>query len=331
MQAADDRNLLQELRSKAYADYLAVLFAPAPKRTALAAIFSFLHEINQIEAQVKEPLLAEMRLHYWQAGLEAALSSAESAAAQPSAAPAAAESDAEAPGLAADRLAVSFARGQSPLMKILAAAGRQYGLPPALFGQICTAAAANIGRKTPPNQAEFEQYCANIYGSGAELACRILAGNIFAEDSFAEACHSACYHGGLARGIATLSYDLPKNLRRQKQPVPADILAGISLEPQQLMAVTDSGSGAQEVAQRLSAVLSAYFHEHYRAFKQAEKQLPAAMRSAFLPLAVLPLFIRRIEKMPNLLLAETAAGQAAVPSLLRRQSRILAAVLFDHF
>jgi len=346
-----DKALRQNLRRRSYADYLAVLFAPAPKRAALAAIGDFRCEVSRIGAQLKEPLLAEMRLHYWQESLKAAWASfspagqAEAAAeaansaagASAAAAPAQAGGGrfiAAAPADDAAKGAVDFSRGQSPLVKALANAGKAYDLPLKPLLDLCAAAAANTGRQQPPSRAEFEQYCLSVYSGRAELACRILADEIMAEAKLAADWQAACRHGGIAQGIAALAADLPQQLQWQILPVPAEILAGIGLAPPRLMALAaeepGAAAGAPEI-QRLAAALAAYFAEHYKAFKRAQRRLPAILRPAFLPLAAAPLFMRQAERAPNLLCRPNAADSAAGPSLMRQQGRIIAAALFNRF
>ncbi len=60
------------LRRHDHDRYLLALFAPAPRRHALQAIYAFNYEIAQIRDTVSEPMLGQIRLQWWRDGLDAA-------------------------------------------------------------------------------------------------------------------------------------------------------------------------------------------------------------------------------------------------------------------
>lgn len=52
--------------------YFAALFAPQPRRTHLFALYAFNHELARVAETVREPMLGQIRLAWWQETLEAA-------------------------------------------------------------------------------------------------------------------------------------------------------------------------------------------------------------------------------------------------------------------
>ncbi|MFQ3665762.1 MAG: squalene/phytoene synthase family protein [Sphingomonadaceae bacterium] len=58
-------DILDELKARDRERWLAMLWAPAGVRAALAAIMAFDHEQERVVAELSEPLLAEIRLAWW--------------------------------------------------------------------------------------------------------------------------------------------------------------------------------------------------------------------------------------------------------------------------
>lgn len=314
---------LRFLRERSYPHYFSVLFAPAGKRAGLAALYAFQYEILTIGRQVKEPLLGEMRLNYWQESLKAIFpqnnQSAEILL------------KAEAENKAAEVFAAS---GQSPLIRALAAAAQEHDLPLAPFLELCEAARFGLYQRPMLSSAALETYCETVYGAVWQISCLILGKKgAVKQNQIQIDIDAACRHGGIAQGIAEIVQNLPHSLRQGKQPAPQDILLSLGIDWQSFCrtaierpkkaAEFDSSAAAEK---RLIAALAAYFRQHYTAFKQAEKNLPAALRPAFLPLAVLPGFMKQAEKRKDLL-------PDGLPPLsrLRQQGKILRAALFNHF
>src|ERR1700748_1031363 len=52
--------------------YFSALFAPAPKRPFLFALYAFNVELARVAASVREPMMGEIRLQWWRETLEGA-------------------------------------------------------------------------------------------------------------------------------------------------------------------------------------------------------------------------------------------------------------------
>jgi len=59
------RHCLDILRRCDFDHYIASLFAPAPKRAGLVAIWAFECEMARLVARLKQPLMGEIRLRWW--------------------------------------------------------------------------------------------------------------------------------------------------------------------------------------------------------------------------------------------------------------------------
>ena len=65
-----DEGLLSDLKARDRERWLSVLWAPAPARAALLAVHAYDLEQQRVVAEVKEPMLAEIRLAWWREQLE---------------------------------------------------------------------------------------------------------------------------------------------------------------------------------------------------------------------------------------------------------------------
>jgi len=302
-------NSLQLLRSYDYARYLSVLFAPSLTRNALAAIYNFQREIIHVTRQVKEPLLAEMRLHYWQEALSNAINK---------------------PGRGDETAASCSGIAQTPIIKSLSLAIKNYKLSVSPFLNLCKAASVNLYQEPVTSRTAFEGHCFEIYGEILKQACRVLEEgkkkNLNREEK--DQLQKACFHGGAAEGVAALISHLPHSVKQRKISVPQDILASLSITEKQLYEAVESINSEKslEIIKNLSEALCSYFYDHYKLFREAEEYIPAFLRPAFLPLSVLPAFIKQIERRPEFLFR----GGIKI-SFLRQQSRIFTAALFNRF
>jgi len=306
---------LQLLRSRAYELYFAVLFAPPAKRGALAALYAFQLEILHIGEQVQEPLLGEMRLQWWHDSLMAAL-----------------KKDIQHTGIKEQNSAetLPIMAQQNPVIAAVTVAINRYNLPPAAFLCLCEAARFDLYRDIMPSRAALETYCTALYGTVLQLACRILGGET------SNLADKTCRHGGVAQGLAALIRHLPRTQRQGKIYIPADILASMGVDEQSLRNNVAGQEPAENLAKRHNIIIEkrkiaiaailACFHEHYKAFIQAQKLLPAGFRPAFLPLAVLPAFIKQAEKRQ-----EAVFTTPLIISPLRKQAKISRAAFFNRF
>jgi len=311
---------LQLLRRRAYALYFSILFAPAAKRGALAALYAFRLEILHIAEQAQEPLLGEMRLQWWRDSLiEAVKNTAQSA-------------DNYRENIKEQKTPYLSPAGAaaSPVIAAAAAAIKLYNLPLAAFLRLCDAAHCNLYNNIMSNRAALEDYCRELYSTVLRLAGRILAKDEADWGSKAED------FGGIAQGFAALVSRLPQAVRQEKLYIPADILASLGIDRQSLYKPAGKADAAADTAgqnqimvekrKTALAALLACFHETYAAFRAEQKKLPALMRPAFLPLAVLPAFMRQAEKQQ-----EAVFTEALTFAPLRQQAAICRAAFFNRF
>lgn len=66
-----DATLVQDLKLRDREQWLSILWAPAAARPALVALHAFDLEQQRVVAEVREPMLAEIRLAWWREQLEA--------------------------------------------------------------------------------------------------------------------------------------------------------------------------------------------------------------------------------------------------------------------
>ena len=52
--------------------YFSALFAPAPARPLLLALYAFNHEVARVAETVREPMLGAIRLEWWRETVEGA-------------------------------------------------------------------------------------------------------------------------------------------------------------------------------------------------------------------------------------------------------------------
>ena len=149
--------------------YLSVLFAPKEKRGSLAALYAFNLEIARIRETVHEPMIGEIRLHWWR--------------------------DAIAGGRA-------DSNDQNPILDSLLDTIERYKLPKSAFMRYCDARVFDLYNDTMPDLNAFEGYCGDTACILLQLSCLILD-----EENAAKAA-DASGHGGIAlcrSGKRTLS------------------------------------------------------------------------------------------------------------------------------
>ena len=183
---ADATPLLTQLREADRERYLSVLFAPADRRAALAALFLFNAETARLRDLVSEPLPGEIRLQWWRDVI--AGERAEEAAQHP--------------------LAV-------PLLETIA----RYGLPTAAFDNLLEARIFDLYDDPMPSRTDLEGYLGETASMLLQMACQVLNG------AAAPPTADAAGHAGVAYGIANLIRQMPAHRARGQVYVPADLLA----------------------------------------------------------------------------------------------------------
>lgn len=131
--------------------------------------------------------------------------------------------------------------------------------------------------------AEFEDYLDETWGTAFRLAARTLAGNDTAAPDTLYRRAAAAY------GRMRLALDLPRYLARGLLPLPASLLQ--EGDPRML-----PETEARAAARQLVASLCDEAREALAASRAALESAPAAMRPAFLPLALVEPYLRALEK-----------------------------------
>lgn len=196
--------------------------------------------------------------------------------------------------------------GGHPLAEKLIATITGYDLPTAAFEQLLEARIFDLYADPMPGRTELEAYCGETEGAILQLACLVL------DRQAARSASEASGHGACALGIARILARLPRDRARGQCFMPRDLLAAAGTDPESFVAARD-----EPAAQRAVTALVALATEHMTRFEAAAAKLPTTQRSAFLPLAALPLRLDRLGDAGKVL-----DGSAGEPPAWRRQWRI---------
>jgi 15-cis-phytoene synthase len=156
---------------------------------------------------------------------------------------------------------------------------------------------------------EFEAYVRRTSCGLFGMAARVIDAT-FAADEAADA-------AGLAYGISALVAAVGAHAARGRVYVPADVLARHGVGPDDVLA----GRSSPAVAAALSDLILGA-ERQYETFFALAKRMPAPARAAFLPVATVPLALRRLRAR------EDYAKQIVDLSPLRRLRALLRAALF---
>ena len=137
-----------------------------------------------------------------------------------------------------------------------------------------------------PSRTDLEGYSGETEGAIVQLAAMVL------DPKAAPAAADLAGHAGCAIAIARILSLLPLHRARGQCFVPRDILAAAGTTPEGLVAGSDEAA-----AGRAMSAMMALAQEHLAAFRDAAKDLPANLRPAFLPVAVVPLVLRATAKL----------------------------------
>jgi phytoene synthase len=166
--SANDEAIAAAVRAADPDRYLSVLYAPAPLRDDLLALYAFNAEIASIRDRVREPLPGEIRLQWWR-----------------------------------DVLAAQEERTGHPVADALLLAIRRRGLPTAAFMALLDARVFDLYDDPMPSRTDLEGYCGEVAGSLLQLAALILAPDA-ARDAADMAGHAGCAQAiaGLLQNLA---------------------------------------------------------------------------------------------------------------------------------
>jgi phytoene synthase len=135
-----------------------------------------------------------------------------------------------------------------------------------------------------PTLAALEGYAAKTSAALIELAARILnrpPGDVA----------EAARHGGLAFALAGLLRAFPLHASRGQVYVPLEIAKRHGAKPKDMLA----GHPTAELAATL-AEMRGIARSHYDDYVRVSASFPASVAPAFLPVALVPLYLKRLER-----------------------------------
>jgi phytoene synthase len=256
--------------------YLAALLAPRGPREGLMALYALDAELLGVRARITEPLAGEIRLQWWRDAIAALF------------------------GGAAEGEALGH-----PVLQALKPAIEAGRLPLDAFQNLIDARIFDLYDDPVASMAELEGYLGDTFGAVIQLSCLILSGG---EDAGSG---TAAGHAGVAAGIAWVLRALPRHAARGKLYLPADVLARHGASPDEIV----KGRMSEGLAAALGEMRNSARQRLVAARSEAGR-LPAALRPAFAPCALVAPYLAASERVADPLHEEPAVGP------LRRQWRI---------
>jgi 15-cis-phytoene synthase len=142
----------------------------------------------------------------------------------------------------------------------------------------------DLYRDPMPTLATLEAYAEKTSSTLIDLAATILGtGGVDLS--------SAVRHGGLAYAITGLLRAFPLHAARGQLYVPLEILERHGAKPEDVFAGR-AGPGISAALAEMRRIA----RSHYDAYAQAARTIPPAPAPAFLPLALVPLYLKRLER-----------------------------------
>lgn len=174
-----------------------------------------------------------------------------------------------------------------PVLHALLQVINQYNLPKAAFLRYCDARMFDLYNDPMPDTHALEAYCGETASAILQLACQIL------DQDAAHHAVDASGHGGVTQAITGLLRLLPFTQMRGQMYLPADIIRAVGANPQDL----SSSQGNGEEKARVVTAVTALAQEHYAIFRLNYAELPKSLKTAYLPLAIIPAILKRMEKV----------------------------------
>jgi phytoene synthase len=154
-------------------------------------------------------------------------------------------------------------------------------LPQALFDAMIDARHFDCSPDCFANFAELEAYCDATAGSLMRLAARALGAGDRLDDTAREA--------GIAYALTGLLRAIPFHAARNKLYLPMDLLDSVSLSPEDMVAARNRDK--LKVAIHQTALRA---RSHLQAARRGAK--PKKALAAFLPAALVPLYLKRMTR-----------------------------------
>ncbi|MDH7785292.1 phytoene synthase [Ochrobactrum sp. 19YEA23] len=198
------------------------------------------------------------------------------------------------------------ARGNAeahPVAAALVETINKYELPRTAFDNYCEARIFDLYDDPMPSRNDLEGYCGETASAIIQLAGFIL------DRDAAQAHSETAGHAGVAQAITGLLRLLPTHRRRSQLYVPADMLASVGVTREAFL-----GSDDPSACERVVSVMLALAREHLAIFDKAKGTLPKSLAPAFLPMAIVPAYLKAIERLGG-----KAAERTADISAIRKQ------------
>lgn len=198
------------------------------------------------------------------------------------------------------------ARGSAeahPVAAALVETINKYELPRPAFDNYCEARIFDLYDDPMPSRNDLEGYCGETASAIIQLAGFIL------DRDAAQAHSETAGHAGVAQAVTGLLRLLPTHRRRGQLYVPADMLASVGVTREAFL-----GSDDPSACERVVSVMLALAREHLAIFDKANAALPKSLAPAFLPMAIVPAYLKAIERLGG-----KAAERTADISAIRKQ------------
>ena len=170
-----------------------------------------------------------------------------------------------------------------PIAEALLETIAQYNLPGSAFENYLEARMFDLYDDPMPSRGDLEGYCGETASTIIQLSSLIL------DPEGAARSASCAGHAGCAQAITGLLRSLPAHRARGQCYVPRDILDSAGTTREEFLAIDNVPA-----AQRAIAAMIALATEHFSAFRAGARDLPDSLRPAFLPVALVPAYLRKL-------------------------------------
>ncbi|HWK66583.1 MAG TPA: phytoene/squalene synthase family protein [Rhizobiaceae bacterium] len=175
-----------------------------------------------------------------------------------------------------------------PVAVALVKAIEASGLPRAAFDNYLEARIFDLYDDPMPSRVDLEGYCGETASAIIQLAALILDRHSAPDQA------ELAGHAGCAQAIAGLLRLLAIHRARGQCYVPRDILSAAGTSPEEFIS-----GGSPAAARRAIEAMIALANHHLGAFREGARRLPADLRPAFLPVALVPAYLDKLAGDPD--------------------------------
>ncbi len=234
--------LAESLRRHDRDRYLTTLVAPADRRAALVALYSFNFEVAKTREIVHEPLLGQIRLQWWREAI--------------------------------DEIYRDAPVRKHEVLEPLATAMRRFELTRYHFDRLIEARAADLDDVPPADLAAFEAYAGETSSRLVFLALEILGAR---EPAVIEAGR----HIGIAWALVGLVRALPAQLSMRRATLPADLMRQSGVDEARLLELKPSPE-LTRVVSRIAEAAQAHLTQAAALRRDVPRKAVAALLPATL-------------------------------------------------